>query len=166
MQTKPLVVLIIFACCCRGALGDGGTVQLSEVRGDIRATVFTSPNPLRAGPVDISVMLQNSNSGTIVEDAQTFVRITSDASTATIAAEATRAAATNKLMLAAVVNIPAPGVWHVRLETLLGAQRETLSFTMNVGPPQPRWTAEWLSLGWPIVAVGLFVIHRWRIARR
>ncbi len=40
--------------------GDGGAVRFSGQQGDWRITVFTSPTPLRAGPVDVSVLVQDA----------------------------------------------------------------------------------------------------------
>ena len=42
---------------------DGGTIRLSEQKGNYRITVFTAPTPLRAGPVDISVLVQEAATG-------------------------------------------------------------------------------------------------------
>ncbi|HEV3259998.1 MAG TPA: hypothetical protein VG013_24230, partial [Gemmataceae bacterium] len=42
------------------AMADGGAIRLSEQKGDYQITVFTAPTPLRAGPVDVSVLIQNA----------------------------------------------------------------------------------------------------------
>ncbi len=42
---------------------DGGTLQLVERHGDVQMAVFTAPNPLRAGTVDVSVLLQDAVTG-------------------------------------------------------------------------------------------------------
>lgn len=44
-------------------MADGGTVRCSERRGDLSVTVFTSPAPLSAGPVDVSVLLLDARTG-------------------------------------------------------------------------------------------------------
>jgi hypothetical protein len=49
--------------CCAVALADGGRVVVVERQGDYRISVFTSPEPLRAGPIDISVLLQDAETG-------------------------------------------------------------------------------------------------------
>jgi len=44
---------------------DGGTLRLWERAGNYKVAVFTDPTPLRAGPVDVSVFVQDaSNRGT------------------------------------------------------------------------------------------------------
>src|SRR5580704_18909475 len=42
---------------------DGGTIRLSETKEAYRISAFTSPNPFRAGPVEISVLVQDADSG-------------------------------------------------------------------------------------------------------
>src|SRR5258708_34204239 len=42
---------------------DGGALRLSERAGGYRITVFTDPTPLRAGPVDVSVFVQDADTG-------------------------------------------------------------------------------------------------------
>ncbi len=57
------IVLLSGACVLwtKGALADGGTVQFTKAAGPFVVTVFATPSPLRAGPVDISLMIQQSN---------------------------------------------------------------------------------------------------------
>ena len=38
-------------------------MRLSERAGGYRVTVFTDPTPLRAGPVDVSVFVQDADTG-------------------------------------------------------------------------------------------------------
>jgi hypothetical protein len=46
-----------------GLRADGGAMRLSERAGGYRVTVFTDPTPLRAGPVDVSVFVQDADTG-------------------------------------------------------------------------------------------------------
>ena len=57
-----LKLLLPFVAILAPALSfaDGGTVQLRKEAGALVITVFTSPAPLSAGPVDISLLLQNA----------------------------------------------------------------------------------------------------------
>ena len=49
-----------FLIVCTGAArGDAGTLRVSERLGSYQVTVFTAPAPVRAGPVDVSVLVQN-----------------------------------------------------------------------------------------------------------
>src|SRR4051794_5008990 len=54
---------------------DGGAIRLSEQKGNYRITVFTLPNPLRAGGVvDVSVLVQDAATGDLASDVQVTVK--------------------------------------------------------------------------------------------
>src|SRR3954471_8020174 len=93
---------------------DGGTVRMRQQAGDCQVTVFTSPTPLRAGPVDISVLLQDSE-GNCLPDAPVTVRLTARETAERLEYPATADAATNKLLRAAVFQLPDPGWWDVEV---------------------------------------------------
>ena len=42
------------------ARADGGVVRLRQRAGGYQIAVFTSPTPIRAGPVDVSVLVQDA----------------------------------------------------------------------------------------------------------
>ena len=65
----PLLLLSAFAIQPSDLLADGGTVRLSQRQGGYRITVFTAPTPFRAGPVDISVLVQDAATGQPVPEA-------------------------------------------------------------------------------------------------
>jgi hypothetical protein len=139
------------------AHGDGGVVRVSQTAGPFRVTVFTSPTPLRAGVIDISVFVQDS-SGNPVPDARVriHVRPTREADGGTTH-EATREAATNKLYQAALVELPA-GSWQVSVDVTGENGVSSVPFTLEVGEALPAWTemAFWIAL--PLVPVILFVL--------
>src|SRR5262245_47054970 len=75
---------------------DGGTVRLSERQGSYQITVLTSPTPLRAGPIDVSVLLQKAGSTELVLDGQIAIEATRDHASRTVYRNATAEASTNK----------------------------------------------------------------------
>jgi hypothetical protein len=162
-----VLVLILGACCAR-ANADGGQIRASRQDGEYVVTVFTSPTPLRAGPIDVSVLVQNANDGTAVTDAMVTVSLTtSDPLLPPIRAAATNAAATNKLLQAAAVDLPAAGVWQVDVECALPNESPlAIAFQVDAAPPLPAWLSVWPWFSWPAVVVLLFALHRWRVARR
>ena len=172
MRTVPqsLLVLALFAgSWCELAHADGGKVRVMERRGEYQLTVFTSPNPLRAGPVDISVLLQDAKTGQTVPGAAVTVELTpSDQSLPPLRAAATTADATNKLLRAALVDLPAAGRWDVRVECMTADDQAPVdvAFTMEAAPLLPRWLSVWPWFTWPLVAVLLFAIHRTLVTRR
>lgn len=151
------------------AYGDGGTVRLSEQTGSYRVTVFTSPAPLRQGPVDISVLVQDPDTQKPVADVDILIRgeLQGEPSTS-FEHPATAGAATNKLLRSAQFELPAAGSWQMEV-IVTGPRGESRSqFTAEALGPVPRWLelAPWVI--WPLGVVILFGIHQWlvRKARR
>lgn len=162
---KTLSLILLAGSSCELALADGGTVRLVEDVGGYQISVFTSPNPLRAGPVDVSVLVQDTATAEPVPNTQIFLRLTPrDRLTATMHALATPAAATNKLLQAALVELPSPGTWDVEVECTTDNSRQTVRFTMEAGTPLPRWLTVWPWFTWPFAAVLLFGVHRALVA--
>src|SRR5262245_57509278 len=74
-----------------GAHADGGTVQFKKSAGPFSITVFTTPSPLRAGPVDISLMIQSSVNQQPLLDCVTEVHLRKEGEVG-MSSEATHAA--------------------------------------------------------------------------
>src|SRR5262249_22373888 len=89
----PALTLRVLALALRpcAAHGDGGAVRLAQQAGPYRVTVFTAPTPLRAGPVDVSVFVQDG-AGAALPDVT--VRVTLTRGGETLEARATHEAAT------------------------------------------------------------------------
>ena len=162
-----LTLLTIAGPCCAKAVADGGQVRASEVRGEFQVTVFTSPIPLRAGPIDVSVLVQRVGSGEAVSNAVTVEITSADPKQPPLRAAATSEAATNKLLSAALFNLPAAGSWDVHVETTPpGNSPIGVSFTMDAAPPLPAWLRVWPWFGWPFAVILLFIVHRARVTSR
>jgi hypothetical protein len=146
---------------------DGGAVRLSERWGHYRITVFTSPTPLRAGPVDVSVFVQDAATGEPVANAQIAVRASPrEHSEAAIHQRATADAATNKLFQAALFDLPQAGWWDVTINVEGLGEPVEVHFEMEADEPLPRvWEmTPWIA--WPAVVVLLFVVHKWLVQRK
>ena len=91
-------------------------------RGGYQITVFTAPTPFRAGPVDISALVQDASTGDPLTQVRVTVRMTKPGGPA-LEYPATTEAATNKLFHAAQFELPEPGRWdmQVQVEGLHGA---------------------------------------------
>ena len=63
-----LTIGIILSGLPLAAFADGGTLRLSETKRPYRISVLTSPNPFRAGPVDISVIVADAATGDVLPD--------------------------------------------------------------------------------------------------
>ncbi len=164
------LLLSLSACllgiCPAVARGDGGTVRLSERQGGYRITVFTAPTPFRAGPVDISVLVQDALTGEPLPQAQVAVQASPQGQgTRAIRSAATTEAATNKLLHAALFELPEPGWWEMEV-TIEGPRGSVqVGFTLAAADPPPRWLALWPWIGWPALAIVLFALHQ-RLVRR
>jgi hypothetical protein len=146
---------------------DGGTVRLSEQKGSYRITVFTSPTVLRAGPVDISVLVQEAATGEVASGLQVTIKAVRRVSpSAVIHHPATTEAATNKLYYAATFDLPEPG-WYLVEVSIAGTEGEAqVRFELEAAEPPPPWLAMLPWIGWPVLAIFLFGVHqlmvRWR----
>lgn len=146
---------------------DGGAVRLMRQTASWRVTVFTSPTPLRTGPVDISVLIQDAKTGQPLLDVPVKVWAhPAEDPESLVGGDAMTEAATNKLFRAIVVDIQQPGRWDLTIEVGPEENQESLLVEVDIGAGLPNWfnLAAWI--GWPVLAGGLFVIHRWLAKRR
>jgi hypothetical protein len=145
---------------------DGGTLRISEQRHGYRISVFTSPTPWRAGPVDVSVLVQNVDTGDPLADVDVAVAASSlDRPGRSIGERAVAGSATNKLFHSAELDLPSSGRWRIEV-TVAGPQgRTTSSFELEAGEPLPPWLglAPWI--GWPAIVIALFVVHQCLVRR-
>ena len=167
---RPLAGSVIFGWLflgtwCAPACGDGGTMRMSEKRGGFLITVFTAPAPFRAGPVDISVLIQDASTGELVPQAQVTVRVTKPGQLA-LEYPATREAATNKLLHAAQFELPEPGRWQLEVQVEAAHRLAVIGGELEAAAPLPRWRELWPWIGWPALAIVLFGIHQVLARRR
>jgi hypothetical protein len=146
---------------------DGGTVRLSEQKGNYRITVFTSPTPLRAGPVDVSVLVQDAATGELASGVQVTVEaVRSGSPCVAFRHPATREAATNKLYYAAVFDLPEPGSYRVEVSCNGPLGQAKVRFEVEAAERLPLWLAMVPWVGWPVLAILLFCLHqllvRWK----
>lgn len=157
---------------CASASGDGGTVRRSEKSGGFLITVFTAPAPFRAGPVDISVLVQDAMTGEPVPEARVTVCMTlnrSDYSARSplfLEHPATREAATNKLLHAAQFELPEAGRWQLEVQVEGAHGLAVIRGQVEAVDPLPRWRELWLWISWPALAMALFTIHQMLVRRR
>src|SRR5690348_13159534 len=87
--------------------GDGGTLVFKKQAGPLTISIFGSPQPLRVGRADLSVMVQQTNDRSTILDATVKLHLSRSAAgeISDIFAPATHANATNKLLYAARVNL-------------------------------------------------------------
>jgi hypothetical protein len=158
--------LAVLAVLVGGAVahGDGGTLRASRASGPFVVSVFTSPEPLRAGPVDISVLAQARDGGTVVLDATVALQLRAPDGTEQRLL-ASHGAATNRLLQAATVELPVPGRWLLDATVRRGDGVATVAVPLDIAVATPRLAAQWPALALPGVCVLLFM-YRQRTRRR
>jgi hypothetical protein len=157
-----------FLLCPQFSFADGGTIILRKQAGPLTISVFGSPEPLRVGAGDLSVMVQKSDDNSSVLDANVKLRLSHSSSEgiSEVFAPATHANATNKLLYAARVNLPAQGVWKLVaiVDSKLG--NAEVAGEINVMPPQPPIVAYWPYFAVVPLIIVLFVINQWLKSKR
>jgi hypothetical protein len=144
--------------------GDGGTLRFSGRRSDRLVTVFTAPAPLRAGSIDLSVLVQAALTGRPITDLPIEVHAHQIGHAETmIRAAATPGAATNKLLRAARLELPEPGRWHFDVAVQGVDLSQPIGFDVEVAHPPPPWLEMIFWIAWPVLPIGLFAIHRFRL---
>jgi hypothetical protein len=158
-------------CACyslpSSARADGGAVRLFERVGNYQIAVFTAPTPLRAGPVDISVLIQNADTHQTVSGARVTIKASQqDQPQAAISRLATNDAATNKLFQAAIFELPAAGLWELEISVDGSLGTAETRTELQVDEPLPPYIALWPWVCWPIVPIVLFAVYQRLVRRR
>jgi hypothetical protein len=158
MKILNIVMTVVLAPLA--AQADGGTVCLHEAAGQFLVTVFVSPYPLRAGPADISILVQDRQTGGVVLDSSIKLAIApvSDKGSPLLT-QARRELATNRLLQAARLDLP-PGQSTLNVLVSRGHEEAVLSTTLQVVPGTDRIAVIWPLLLFPPLAIGLFAIHQ------
>jgi hypothetical protein len=159
-----LCVLIVQPSSLRA---DGGTMRLSERAGGYRVTIFTDPTPLRAGPVDVSVFVQDADTGESAAGVRVMVQAAlRGRPDEAVRHAATAEAATNKLFRSAIFELPESGWWDIEA-TVDGEQGQArVRFDAEAADRPPSWQAMVPWVGWPALAVLLFAVHQTLVRRK
>ena len=160
---SPCHLVTLSPCHSRA---DGGAVRLRERAGGYQITVFTSPTPFRAGPVDVSVLVQDAATGETVPEARVSLCLTAPGAGCVLESTATTEAATNKLFRAAEFRLPESGWWDVAVAVEGPHGPALVRFGVQADDPLPRWLDLWPWFGWPALAVALFGIHQVLVRRK
>jgi len=162
-RVKALGLAMLFAAILVPASlrADGGVVCLRKASGPFVITVFTGSAELRAGPADVSVMVENRVSREIVLDDDVLLCLQSTGPGGRVLEfRATRQQATNKLLKSAIVDLPAAGEWKLTVLVRRGAEKAIVSTHLQVAPPLPRLAAIWPFLVLPVLAMMVFAANQ------
>ena len=154
----PVALLCVLAA--ELARADGGALRIEEESGPFRIAVFSAPEPLRVGVADLSVLVQRLEGGSPVLDAEVELRLEGPPPEPPIELRATREQATNELLYAAAVTLPAAGTWRLRATVRQRGDVAEVAGELPVGPAPPRLWTLWPYLAFPPAAVACFALHQ------
>jgi hypothetical protein len=138
----------------------GGLVQLHQAAGPFVVTVFTAPTPLQAGPVEVSVLVQDRGDGQPVLDGEVSVWLRREDGR-TVGGRATRAVAQHQLLYSTVVYLPEAGPWELEVTVTQGRDAARVRGQVSAASPRPSVLAYWRSLSLPPIITTLFAVHQW-----
>jgi hypothetical protein len=166
MKPRKLLLLSVVFLAQATALADGGAVQLRTEAGAFVITVFTSPAPLSAGPVDISLLIQNREGLEPVLDADVSLALRAQPSHTEIRAQASRQKAQNKLLYAAPVTLAESGKWQIAVTILRHGERTAATGTIDVAPTREMVASYWGYVAFPPFMIVAFVVRERLILRK
>jgi hypothetical protein len=149
---RALVAWLLLTGVARG----DGVLRLSQASGPFTISVFTAPEPLRAGRAEVSVLVQERS--TVVLDAAVELRLRApDGAEDTLAVA--HAAGNNQLLQSAFVELRTPGRWELAVAARRAGISATVSCSLDVAPASAGLGAHWALLALPALCILLFV---WR----
>jgi hypothetical protein len=167
LSMRTMVFAWAFVAQTSFVRADGGAIRLSEQKEGYRITVFTSPTPVRAGAVDISVLVQDAESHDVASDVEVTIRVEGPASARpSVERRATTEVATNKLYRAATVELSESGWYTVSIAVKGSRANAQFHFELEAARPLPSWMTLSPWVGWPVLAIALFAGHQILVRKR
>ncbi len=165
-------------CTLAPCLGDGGVIIARQTVDGMDLTIFASPVPLRAGPVDVSVLVQDVKSGESVMDAAVAVSWSPQSSASedwlppccsmksnSDNIPATRGHSQNKFLYSAIVPVRSAGKSELVVRAIHADREAFLACDITAAPPRAPALAYWPFLALPPMAVAGFALHQ-RLGRK
>jgi hypothetical protein len=159
-------LLFLLAAAALPACGDGGKLILRQKSGPFVVTALAGPEPLRAGPVEISVLVEDGQTGMILADATVDVEVESADGSIRERARASHDQSTNKLLQSAIINLNSQGMWRLRVDLGRLAQRGEVQASLAVEPALPTAVSLWPYFALPPLIICLFGLHQRRLLLR
>jgi hypothetical protein len=161
MIRATLILCCLLLVSARMSWADGGAIQFQGDAGTFHVTVFTQPTILRAGLIDITLLLQERSDLNPLLDAQVRFGLTAQDSATTQAAPwmppacamnktadlsdipAKLGHGENRLLYGAVVQIPSTGRWQLKARIQRGAESAEIETLLTVAPAPLPPLAYW-----------------------
>jgi hypothetical protein len=177
---RAVAYLLALPILAAAASADGGALVARCSEHGLAVAVFVAPQPLCAGPVDASVLVQDERGAPVV-DAVVHVRFALERPSGApeppdprgcgplgvsapapnvLAAPATRAAARNRCLYAAAFDLTRAGTWSLAVEVERAGRTATCSAVLEVGARESTAGGLWACFALPPVAIALYVLNR------
>jgi hypothetical protein len=163
-----LAFSLLAAATCHA---DGGAIIARQTVNGLDLTVFASPVPLRAGPVDVSVLVQRGEKPILDAAVEVAWRASSSSSAGWLppcctmesdaeGIPALRAHSNNRFLYSAIVPMKSAGPSELEIRVSQGGQKASLLCEVEVRPPLPPALAFWPWLLFPPAAIAGFALHQ------
>ena len=155
-RALALAAALLVWAGARTAFADGGRLRASEDVGAFRVAIFTAPEPVFAGPADVSVLVQDRASGEAVLDADVTLELLGPGGARSVVTAGRHAR--NRLFYGAQVEL-APGAWIAAARVRRGASEAVVRASFEVRDSR-RAAVAWPYLSLPPLAVVLYAANR------
>lgn len=157
----PLAAVLVLSVWAATARADGGAMLLHQDAGVFTITLFATPQPLRTGAADLSVMVQDRTSGEVLLDPTIDLTIAPEAaSTSQPTIRLAKGQASNRLLQAGTVHFSSSGRWRLTLLVRRGSDVVQLGTDCSVEPDHSRSTLIWFYVLLPVGIILLFATHQ------
>jgi hypothetical protein len=176
MRTAFIFCVLLFLA--RMGRADGGAIQFQGDAGPFHVTVFTLPPILSAGPVDVTVLVQDRSKLSPLLDASVTLDLTAKASpvqgqdawsppscslnksVTLTGVPAKLNHGENRLLYGALVQIPSSGAWQLRANIKRANEAESVETLLKVNPPASPPLAYWQLFILPPLGVLGFLLNQ------
>jgi hypothetical protein len=142
------------------AHGDGGTMLFHQDAGAFTITLFAAAQPLTTGVADLSVMVQDRQSGDVLLDPVVDLTATREAGGAAQRAIRLAAGHGNRLLQSASLPLAQPGKWQLIVRVHRGHDDAQVQTDVMVQPNTSRAALVWFYVLLPVAVVLLFLLHQ------
>jgi hypothetical protein len=148
------------------ARADGGTLILREERDSLVVSLLAEPNPPRAGPVALEVLVQSRETGQPILSGDVRLRLRGPDAGAPLEVTARAESAANRLFRAARVELATPGPWQIEIQVAGPDGGETFRAQLEVAAPHGPVRRHWPYIAATLLGVALLALHQARSLSR
>jgi hypothetical protein len=170
MKRGPLFFLIAAAlssaACCLPAYADGEIPCWSGRAGGYQVAVFQAPSTLRVGRGHLGLLVQDAATHAWLPTARATLRFAPhDRSQQIHGAEFSADASDNRLLQAATIELPEPGLWDFDISIAGPLGPASVRVMAEVAPAPASWIQLWPWWSLPAAVIALFAAHQALVAR-